>query len=63
VRLGRRPDHRRYPLSTAFAQGQENNGDLIPTAMLSSMFGRMMPDALEELKQGAPKSSRGNGQL
>jgi uncharacterized membrane protein YqiK len=37
-------------------QGQENNGGLIPTAMLSSMFGRMMPDALERLKQEAPKS-------
>jgi hypothetical protein len=24
-------------------------------AMLSSMFGRMMPDALEKLKQEAPK--------
>jgi uncharacterized membrane protein YqiK len=44
------------------AQGQENNGGLIPTAMLSSMFGRMMPDALEKLKQEAPKAtSRGNG--
>jgi hypothetical protein len=44
------------------AQGQENNGGLIPTAMLSSMFGRMMPDALEKLKEEAPKTSRGNGQ-
>ena len=44
------------------AQGQENNGGMIPTAMLSSMFGRMMPDALEKLKQEAPKASpRGNG--
>jgi hypothetical protein len=41
------------------AQGQEgNNGGLIPTAMLSTLFGRMMPDALEKLKQEAPK---GNG--
>src|ERR1700744_5652140 len=39
------------------AQGQENNGGLIPMAMLSSMFGRMMPDALEKLKQEAPKST------
>jgi hypothetical protein len=30
--------------------------------MLSSMFGRMMPDALERLKEEAPKTSRGNGQ-
>ena len=44
------------------AQGQENSGGLIPTAMLSSMFGRMMPDALEKLKEEAPKSKpRGNG--
>ena len=39
------------------AQGPENNGGLIPMAMLSSMFGRMMPDALEKLKQEAPKST------
>ena len=41
------------------AQGQENSsGGLIPTALLSSLFGRMMPDALEKLKQEAPKPSR-----
>jgi uncharacterized membrane protein YqiK len=40
------------------AQGQENSGGLIPTAMLSSMFGRMMPDALERLKEEAPKTTR-----
>jgi uncharacterized membrane protein YqiK len=40
-------------------QGQEsNNGGMIPTAMLSSMFGRMMPDALEKLKDEAPKAGR-----
>jgi uncharacterized membrane protein YqiK len=45
------------------AQGQENSSaGLIPTAMLSSMFGRMMPDALEKLKQEAPKAAhRANG--
>ena len=44
------------------AQGQENSGGLIPMAMLSSMFGRMMPDALEKLKEEAPKARpRGNG--
>ena len=44
------------------AQGQENNGGLIPMAMLSSMFGRMMPDALAKLKEEAPKATRqGNG--
>jgi uncharacterized membrane protein YqiK len=41
------------------AQGQETGGaGLIPTAMLSSMFGRMMPDALEKLKDEAPKPAR-----
>ena len=44
------------------AQGSENSGGLIPTAMLSSMFGRMMPDALEKLKEEAPKAKpRSNG--
>ncbi|MCP3462556.1 MULTISPECIES: SPFH domain-containing protein [unclassified Bradyrhizobium] len=44
--------------------GQETgNAGLIPTAMLSSMFGRMMPDALERLKDEAPKAARkANGQ-
>ena len=44
-------------------QGQENNGaGLIPTAMLSSMFGQMMPDALARLKDEAPKAAhRTNG--
>src|SRR5579864_6283611 len=32
------------------AQGEGGSAGLIPTAMLSSMFGRMMPDALEKLK-------------
>ena len=41
---------------TATARG------LIPTALLSSLFGRMMPDALEKLKEEAPKSTpRTNG--
>jgi len=39
--------------------GQENSGaGLIPTALLSSMFGQMMPDALEKLKNQAPKAGR-----
>ncbi|SHN77012.1 SPFH domain-containing protein [Bradyrhizobium erythrophlei] len=45
-------------------QGQENNSGagLIPTAMLSSMFGQMMPDALARLKDEAPKATpRTNG--
>jgi uncharacterized membrane protein YqiK len=39
-------------------QGNENNGGLIPTALLSSLFGRMMPDTLEKLKEEAPKAKR-----
>src|SRR6201986_4119404 len=38
--------------------GETNNAGLIPTAMLSSMFGQMMPAALERLKDEAPKSER-----
>jgi uncharacterized membrane protein YqiK len=46
------------------AQGQEgSSAGLIPTAMLSSMFGQMMPGALEKLKDEAPKAGRRpNGQ-
>jgi uncharacterized membrane protein YqiK len=42
------------------AQGQDGNsgGGLIPTALLSSLFGRMMPDALEKLKEEAPKPAK-----
>jgi len=32
-----------------------NSAGLIPTAMLSSMFGQMMPEALEKLKKEAPR--------
>jgi uncharacterized membrane protein YqiK len=40
-------------------QGQEsNNAGLIPTAMLSSLFSRMMPDALEKLREEAPQAAR-----
>ncbi|MCC8965866.1 flotillin family protein [Bradyrhizobium sp. Pear76] len=44
--------------------GQEgSSAGLIPTAMLSSMFGQMMPGALEKLKDEAPKPARRtNGQ-
>jgi uncharacterized membrane protein YqiK len=39
-------------------QGSESSSaGLIPTAMLSSMFGQMMPEALDKLKAQAPKSS------
>ncbi|WP_076858539.1 SPFH domain-containing protein [Bradyrhizobium mercantei] len=45
-------------------QGAEgSSAGLIPTAMLSSMFGQMMPGALEKLKDEAPKAARRtNGQ-
>ena len=43
--------------------GEGNSAGLIPTAMLSSMFGQMMPGALEKLKDEAPKAARRtNGQ-
>jgi len=43
--------------------GESNNAGLIPTAMLSSMFGQMMPAALERLKNEAPQGGRRiNGQ-
>jgi uncharacterized membrane protein YqiK len=47
----------------AGGQGQDGaNAGLIPTALLSSLFGRMMPDALEKLKEEAPRPpQRGNG--
>ena len=35
--------------------GANSGGGLIPTALLSSLFGRMMPDALEKLKEEAPR--------
>ena len=38
--------------------GESNNAGLIPTAMLSSMFGQMMPDGLQRLKDEAPKAGR-----
>ncbi|MGX9947853.1 SPFH domain-containing protein [Bradyrhizobium denitrificans] len=39
--------------------GQESGSSgLIPTAMLISMFGRMMPEALEQLKREAPRAAR-----
>ncbi|WP_257166178.1 SPFH domain-containing protein [Bradyrhizobium sp. SRS-191] len=37
---------------------ESGNSGLIPTAMLSSMFGRMMPEALEQLKREAPRAAR-----
>ena len=38
--------------------GESNNAGLSPTAMLSSMFGQMMPEALEKLMNEAPKATR-----
>src|SRR5262249_38584577 len=38
--------------------GESSNAGLIPTAMLSSMFGQMMPAALEKLRNEAPQAAR-----
>jgi hypothetical protein len=43
-----------FLMSGAAGQDSAGSGGLIPTAMLSSMFGRMMPDALDKLKDEAP---------
>jgi hypothetical protein len=51
-------------LMSGASQQEGNSGGLIPLAMLSSMFGRLMPDALEKLKDEAPRpapSRPGNG--
>ena len=47
-----------FLMSGGGAPAEGNNAGLIPTAMLSSMFGQMMPQALERLKEQAPA---GNG--
>ncbi|WP_166297696.1 SPFH domain-containing protein [Bradyrhizobium sp. 2S1] len=50
-------------LMSGGAAQENSNAGLIPTAMLSSMFGQMMPGALERLKDEAPKAARRiNGQ-
>ena len=41
-------------LMSGGAQTEGNSAGLIPTAMLSSMFGQMMPQAMERLKDQAP---------
>jgi uncharacterized membrane protein YqiK len=41
-------------LMSGGAQSEGNSAGLIPTAMLSSMFGQMMPQAMERLKDQAP---------
>lgn len=46
-----------FLMSGSQAQDGSNAG-LIPTAMLSSMFGQMMPGALEKLKSEAPRAER-----
>lgn len=45
-------------LMSGGADGQGQGAGLIPTAMLSSMFGQMMPEALERLKDQAPAAGR-----
>ncbi|HTJ64928.1 MAG TPA: SPFH domain-containing protein [Alphaproteobacteria bacterium] len=42
-------------LMSGSGQTEGNGAGLIPTALLSSMFGQMMPEALERLKDQAPK--------
>lgn len=52
------------PLVPQFVMGGEGdsgNGGLIPTAMISSMFARMMPDALKEIKEAQPHGAVKNG--
>ncbi|WP_338690337.1 SPFH domain-containing protein [Bradyrhizobium sp. 26S5] len=50
-------------LMSGGAAQENSNAGLIPTAMLSSMFGQMMPGALEKLKDEGPKAARRiNGQ-
>jgi uncharacterized membrane protein YqiK len=46
-----------FLMSGGGTQSEGSGAGLIPTAMLSSMFGQMMPEALERLKDQAP----GNG--
>jgi uncharacterized membrane protein YqiK len=51
-------------LMSGGANQEPGGGGLIPLAMLSSMFGRLMPDALEKLKDQAPRPAspkQGNG--
>jgi uncharacterized membrane protein YqiK len=45
-------------LMSGGAQSESNGAGLIPTAMLSSMFGQMMPEALERLKDQAPTNGK-----
>jgi hypothetical protein len=44
-------------LMSGGAGSETGSAGLIPTAMLSSMFGQMMPEALDKLKAQAPKGS------
>jgi len=47
-----------FLMSGGGAPAEGSSAGLIPTAMLSSMFGQMMPAALEKLKDEAPKAGR-----
>ena len=47
-----------FLMSGSGAAGESNGAGLIPTAMLSSMFGQMMPQAMERLKDQAPGNGR-----
>jgi hypothetical protein len=53
-------------LMSGGAAQEGGSGGLIPMAMLSSMFGRLMPDALEKLKErrrGRHRRSRATGRV
>jgi uncharacterized membrane protein YqiK len=39
-------------------QGQDGNAGLIPSALLATLFGRMMPDALNQMKKEDPSGQR-----
>jgi uncharacterized membrane protein YqiK len=47
-----------FLMSGGGTPAEGSSAGLIPTAMLSSMFGQMMPEALERLKEQAPGNGR-----
>jgi len=44
--------------SLAVTPAENSGAGRIPTAMISSMFGQTMPEALEKLKNEAPRAAR-----
>ena len=47
-----------FLMSGSGTPAEGSSAGLIPTAMLSSMFGQMMPGALEKLKDQAPSTGK-----